>query len=169
MDAEIVGIGVSLEAGEAAYIPVAHDYLDAPRQLDRKAVLAELKPLLEDPAKTKIGQNLKYDISVLANYDISVVGPFADTMLASYVLNSTATRHDMDSLALKYLGEKTISFEEIAGKGAKQLTFNQIALEQAAPYACEDVDITLRLQDTLRPQVEREGRLAEVLDHLNYR
>ena len=135
-------------------------------QLDRKAVLAELKPLLEDPAKTKIGQNLKYDISVLANYDISVVGPFADTMLASYVLNSTATRHDMDSLALKYLGEKTISFEEIAGKGAKQLTFNQIALEQAAPYACEDVDITLRLQDTLRPQVEREGRLAEVLDHL---
>ena len=166
MDAEIVGIGVSLEAGEAAYIPVAHDYLDAPQQLDRKAVLAALKPLLEDPAKTKIGQNLKYDISVLANYDISVVGPFADTMLASYVLNSTATRHDMDSLALKYLGEKTISFEEIAGKGAKQLTFNQIALEQAAPYACEDVDITLRLQDTLRPQVEREGRLAEVLDHL---
>ena len=166
MDAEIVGIGVSLEAGEAAYIPVAHDYLDAPQQLDRKAVLAALKPLLEDPGKTKIGQNLKYDISVLANYDISVVGPFADTMLASYVLNSTATRHDMDSLALKYLGEKTISFEEIAGKGAKQLTFNQIALEQAAPYACEDVDITLRLQDTLRPQVEREGRLAEVLDHL---
>ncbi|MEC8902804.1 MAG: DNA polymerase I [Pseudomonadota bacterium] len=166
MDAEIVGIGVSLEAGEAAYIPVAHDYLDAPQQLDRKAVLAALKPLLEDPAKTNIGQNLKYDMSVLANYDISVVGPFADTMLASYVLNSTATRHDMDSLALKYLGEKTISFEEIAGKGAKQLTFNQIALEQAAPYACEDVDITLRLQDTLRPQVEREGRLAEVLDHL---
>jgi len=166
MDAEIVGIGVSLEAGEAAYIPVAHDYLDAPQQLDRKAVLAALKPLLEDPTKTKIGQNLKYDISVLANYDIAVVGPFADTMLASYVLNSTATRHDMDSLALKYLGEKTISFEEIAGKGAKQLTFNQIALEQAAPYACEDVDITLRLQQTLRPQVENEGRLAEVLDHI---
>lgn len=166
MDAEIVGIGVSLEAGEAAYIPVAHDYLDAPQQLDRKAVLAALKPLLEDPTKTKIGQNLKYDISVLANYAISVTGPFADTMLASYVLNSTATRHDMDSLALKYLGEKTISFEEIAGKGAKQLTFNQIALEQAAPYACEDVDITLRLQQALRPQVENEGRLAEVLDHI---
>jgi len=166
MDAEIVGIGVSLEAGEAAYIPVAHDYLDAPQQLDRKAVLAALKPLLEDPTKTKIGQNLKYDISVLANYDIAVVGPFADTMLASYVLNSTATRHDMDSLALKYLGEKTISFEDIAGKGAKQLTFNQIALEQAVPYACEDVDITLRLQQTLRPQVENEGRLAEVLDHI---
>ncbi len=166
MDAEIVGVGFSLEAGKAAYIPLAHDYLDAPKQLDRKTVLAALKPLLEDPTKTKIGQNLKYDISVLANYAISVVGPFADTMLASYVLNSTATRHDMDSLALKYLGEKTISFEEIAGKGAKQLTFNQIALEQAAPYACEDVDITLRLQQTLRPQVESEGRLAEVLDNI---
>ncbi|OZT75040.1 DNA polymerase I [Vreelandella boliviensis] len=166
MDAEIVGVGLALEAGEAAYIPLAHDYLDAPQQLDRKAVLAALKPLLEDPTKTKIGQNLKYDISVLANYAISVAGPFADTMLASYVLNSTATRHDMDSLALKYLGEKTISFEEIAGKGAKQLTFNQIALEQAAPYACEDVDITLRLQQTLRPQVENEGRLAEVLDNI---
>ncbi|UYO75539.1 DNA polymerase I [Halomonas qinghailakensis] len=166
MDADIVGVGLALEAGEAAYIPLAHDYLDAPAQLDRQQVLQALKPLLEDPKKTKIGQNLKYDISVLANYDIGVVGPLADTMLASYVLNSTATRHDMDSLALKYLGEKTISFEEIAGKGAKQLTFNQIALEQAVPYACEDVDITLRLQDILRPQVEREGRLAEVLDHL---
>ncbi|AQU84946.1 MULTISPECIES: DNA polymerase I [unclassified Halomonas] len=166
MDAEIVGIGLALEVGEAAYIPLAHDYLDAPAQLDRKTVLAALKPLLEDSTKTKVGQNLKYDISVLANYNIAVVGPLADTMLASYVLNSTATRHDMDSLALKYLGEKTISFEEIAGKGAKQLTFNQIALEQAAPYACEDVDITLRLQETLRPQVEREGRLAEVLDNL---
>ena len=166
MDADIVGVGIALEAGEAAYIPLAHDYLDAPTQLDRHTVLQALKPLLEDPTKTKIGQNLKYDISVLANVDIHVVGPLADTMLASYVLNSTATRHDMDSLALKYLGEKTISFEEIAGKGAKQLTFNQIALEQAAPYACEDVDITLRLQDTLRPQVEREGRLAEVLDRL---
>ncbi|CAM3635469.1 DNA polymerase I [Halomonas casei] len=166
MDAEIVGVGLALEAGEAAYIPLAHDYLDAPAQLDRKAVLAALKPLLEDSSKTKIGQNLKYDISVLANYSIAVAGPFADTMLASYVLNSTATRHDMDSLALKYLGEKTISFEEIAGKGAKQLTFNQIALEQAAPYACEDVDITLRLQEALRPQVESEGRLADVLDHI---
>ena len=166
MDADIVGVGIALEAGEAAYIPLAHDYLDAPTQLDRHTVLQALKPLLEDPTKTKIGQNLKYDISVLANVDIHVVGPLADTMLASYVLNSTATRHDMDSLALKYLGEKTISFEEIAGKGTKQLTFNQIALEQAAPYACEDVDITLRLQDTLRPQVEREGRLAEVLDRL---
>ncbi|PRY66894.1 DNA polymerase I [Vreelandella songnenensis] len=166
MEAEIVGIGLALEAGQAAYLPLAHDYLDAPAQLDRAQVLAALKPILEDTNIVKIGQNLKYDISVLANYAINVAGPLADTMLASYVLNSTATRHDMDSLALKYLGEKTISFEEIAGKGAKQLTFNQIALEEAVPYACEDVDITLRLHDTLRPLVEKEGRLAQVLDHL---
>ncbi|MFI0472274.1 DNA polymerase I [Halomonas sp. HMF6819] len=166
MEAEIVGVGLCLEAGEAAYIPLAHDYLDAPAQLDRSEVLEALKPILEGTKAVKIGQNLKYDISVLANYDITVAGPLADTMLASYVLNSTATRHDMDSLALKYLGETTISFEEIAGKGAKQLTFNQIALEEAAPYACEDVDITLRLHDTLRPLVEKEGRLSDVLDHL---
>ncbi|WP_027947727.1 DNA polymerase I [Litchfieldella anticariensis] len=166
MQAEVVGVGLSLEPGEAAYIPLAHDYLDAPKQLDRRAVLEALRPLWEDPAKGKIGQNLKYDISVLANYDIRVAGALTDTMLESYVLNSTATRHDMDSLALKYLGEKTISFEDIAGKGAKQLTFNQIALEQAVPYACEDVDITLRLHRELRPRVEAEGRLAKVLDEL---
>jgi DNA polymerase-1 len=166
MEAEIVGVGLSLEAGEAAYIPLAHDYLDAPDQLDRRAVLKALTPLWQDTGKTKIGQNLKYDISVLANYDIAVAPPLADTMLASYVLNSTATRHDMDSLALKYLGETTTSFQEVAGKGAKQLTFNQVAFEQAVPYACEDVDITLRLHDTLQPQVEREGRLAEVLETL---
>lgn len=166
MEAEIVGIGFALEAGEAAYIPLAHDYLDAPAQLDRGEVLAALKPLWENDEQGKIGQNLKYDISVLANYDIRVAGPLTDTMLESYVLNSTATRHDMDSLALKYLGEKTTSFEEIAGKGAKQLTFNQIALEQAAPYACEDVDVTLRLHHELRPRVEAEGRLREVLDTL---
>ncbi|NOG31292.1 DNA polymerase I [Halomonas sp. TBZ9] len=166
MDAEIVGVGLALEAGEAFYIPLAHDYLDAPAQLDRSAVLSALQPLLEDPEKIKIGQNLKYDMSVLASAGINLAGPLADTMLASYVLNATATRHDMDSLALKYLGEATTSFEDIAGKGAKQLTFNQIALEQAAPYACEDVDITLRLQHTLRPLVEAEGQLAKVLDTL---
>lgn len=166
MDAEIVGIGLALDANEAFYIPLAHDYLDAPAQLDRKAVLSALQPLLEHPAKVKIGQNLKYDMSVLASAGIQLAGPLADTMLASYVLNATATRHDMDSLALKYLGEATTSFENIAGKGAKQLTFNQIALEQAAPYACEDVDITLRLQHTLRPLVEAEGQLAKVLDTL---
>ncbi|MDI5890398.1 DNA polymerase I [Halomonas rhizosphaerae] len=166
MEAQVVGVGLSLEAGEAAYIPLAHDYLDAPEQLDRDAVLAALKPLLTDGQRTKVGQNLKYDISVLANQGIEVAGPLEDTMLESYVLDSTATRHDMDSLALKYLGEKTISFEEIAGKGAKQLTFNQVALEQAAPYACEDVDITLRLHRELRPRVEAEGRLAEVLEEI---
>ncbi|MFG6137803.1 DNA polymerase I [Halomonas sp. B23F22_10] len=166
MEAEIVGVGLSLEPGEAAYIPLAHDYLDAPAQLDRRAVLEALTPLWTDPGKAKIGQNLKYDISVLARHGIAVAGALEDTMLESYVLDSTATRHDMDSLALKYLGEKTVSFEDIAGKGVKQLTFNQIALEQAAPYACEDVDITLRLHRELRPRVEAEGRLAEVLDGL---
>jgi len=166
MEAEIVGIGLALEAGEAAYIPVAHSYLDAPDQLDRDTVLAALKPLWEDAAKAKIGQNLKYDISVLARYDIEVAGRLEDTMLASYVLDSTATRHDMNSLALKYLGEKTITFEEIAGKGAKQLTFDQVALEEAVPYACEDVDITLRLHRELRPRVDGEGRLAAVLDKI---
>ncbi|MBW6393200.1 DNA polymerase I [Billgrantia antri] len=166
MDAEIVGVGLALEPGEAAYVPLAHDYLDVPEQLDRASVLAALKPLLEDPCRGKIGQNLKYDISVLANYDIHVQGPLTDTMLESYVLNSTATRHDMDSLALKYLGQKTVSFEEIAGKGAKQLTFNQIDFEQAVPYACEDVDVTLRLHCELRPRIEAEGRLAEVLDSI---
>ncbi|WP_189445973.1 DNA polymerase I [Salinicola rhizosphaerae] len=166
MEAEIVGIGIAIEPHEAAYIPVGHDYLDAPAQLDRSDVLAALKPLLEDPKLGKIGQNLKYDISVLANYDIRVAGALDDTMLESYVLNSTATRHDMDSLALKYLGEKTISFQDIAGKGAKQLTFNQIALEEAVPYACEDVDITLRLHRELRPKLDDTGRLAEVLDTL---
>ena len=166
MEAEVVGVGLALEPGEAAYVPLAHDYLDVPEQLDRARVLAALKPLWEDPKRGKIGQNLKYDISVLARYDIKVRGPLTDTMLESYVLNSTATRHDMDSLALKYLGEKTVSFEEIAGKGAKQLTFNQIGFEQAVPYACEDVDITLRLHGELRPRIEAEGRLATVLDEI---
>ncbi|MFP5303128.1 DNA polymerase I [Cobetia sp. SIMBA_158] len=168
MEADIVGIGMALEVGEAVYIPVAHSYLDAPAQLDRKAVLAALTPILADSAITKIGQNLKYDIEVLARYDIAVAGPLADTMLMSYVLNSTATRHDMDSLALKYLGESTISFTDIAGKGAKQLTFDQIALEEAVPYACEDVDITLRLAALLMPRIETLGRLDDVLRQLEY-
>ena len=166
MEAEIVGIGLGMTPGEAVYVPVAHDYLDAPDQLDRGAVLAALKPLLENPAIAKIGQNLKYDIEVLARYDIGVEGALFDTMLESYVLNSTVTRHDMDSLAQAYLGHRTISFEEIAGKGAKQLTFNQVALEQAVEYACEDIDVTLRLHAHLRPRLEQEGRLATVLDDL---
>ncbi|TNE94795.1 DNA polymerase I [Porticoccus sp.] len=163
MQADVVGISFSVQAHEAAYVPLAHDYLGAPAQLDRREVLDALKPLLEDPTKAKLGQNLKYDMSVLANQGIAMRGIEFDTMLESYVLDSTATRHDMDSLALKYLGEKTIHFEEIAGKGAGQLTFNQIALEQAAPYAAEDADITWRLHQTLWGKIQRESGLDKVL------
>ncbi len=156
MEAQLVGLSFAVEPGEAAYVPLAHDYLGAPPQLDRGKVLAALKPLLEDPGKAKLGQNLKYDMHVLANYGIALRGVAEDTMLQSYVLDSTGSRHDMDSLALKYLGRSTIHFEDIAGKGAKQLTFNQIKLEEAGPYAAEDADVTLQLHRTLRP------RLAEV-------
>ena len=161
-EAEIVGLSFAIEPGKAAYLPLAHNYMGAPEQLDRDATLDKLKPLLESPKHRKVGQNLKYDKNVLANHGISLAGIAEDTMLESYVLNSTATRHDMDSLALKYLGEKTIKFEEIAGKGAKQLTFNQIALEQASDYAAEDADITLRLHKVLRPQLAETGRLEAV-------
>ncbi|MFT6286808.1 MAG: DNA polymerase-1 [Alcanivorax sp.] len=154
MQARIVGVSFAIEPGEAAYVPLAHDYLGAPAQLDRNAVLAQLKPLLEDDSKAKLGQNLKYDASVLANHGITLRGIAFDTMLESYVLNSTGTRHDMNSLALKYLGAKTIHFEDVAGKGAKQLTFNQVTVEEAAPYAAEDADITLRLHRALWPQLE---------------
>ena len=158
MEARIVGVSFAVEPGRAAYVPLAHDYLGAPAQLERDAVLALLKPLLEDDAQAKVGQNLKYDASVLANHGINLRGIRFDTMLESYVLDSTATRHDMDSLALKYLGHKTIHFEDIAGKGAKQLTFNQIKLEEAGPYAAEDADVTLRLHQALWPQLkEQEG------------
>ncbi len=158
MEARIVGVSFAVEPGRAAYVPLAHDYLGAPGQLDREAVLAQLKPLLEDDQQAKVGQNLKYDASVLANHDIQLRGIRFDTMLESYVLDSTATRHDMDSLALKYLGLKTIHFEDIAGKGARQLTFNQIKLEEAGPYAAEDADITLRLHRALWPRLaEQDG------------
>lgn len=161
MEARIVGLSFAVEAGCAAYVPLAHDYLGAPEQLDRDAVLEQFKPLLEDERQAKVGQNLKYDASVLANHGIQMRGIRFDTMLESYVLDSTATRHDMDSLALKYLGHKTIHFEDIAGKGAKQLTFNQIKLEEAGPYAAEDADITLRLHQTLWPRLsEQEGPSA---------
>lgn len=162
MQAEIVGVSFAIKAGEAAYVPVAHDYPGAPDQLNRDDVLAALKPILEDPNKQKLGQHLKYDMNVLANYGIQMQGIAHDTMLESYVLDSTATRHDMDSLALKYLGLNTIKFEDVAGKGAKQLTFNQVALEQAGPYAAEDADITLRLHESLWPQLQAEARLASV-------
>lgn len=162
MEARIVGVSFAVHPGEAAYVPLAHDYLGAPEQLDRDAVLAQLQPLLEDAEQAKVGQNLKYDASVLANHGITLRGIAFDTMLESYVLDSTATRHDMDSLALKYLGCSTIHFEDIAGKGAKQLTFNQIKLEEAGPYAAEDADITLRLHQALWPKLEGEGKLTDV-------
>jgi DNA polymerase-1 len=164
MEAQIVGVSFAVEAGRAAYVPVAHDYLGAPEQLSREWVLEQLKPLLEDPQHAKVGQNLKYDASVLANHGIQLRGIRFDTMLESYVLDSTATRHDMDSLALKYLGTTTIHFEDIAGKGAKQLRFNQIKLEEAGPYAAEDADITLRLHQALWPRLEAEPGLAGVFD-----
>ncbi len=166
MQAEIVGLSFAIEPGEAAYVPLAHDYPGAPEQLDRDAVLAQLKPLLEEETAAKVGQNLKYDANVLANHDITLRGIKFDTMLESYVLDSVASRHDMDSLALKYLGHKTIHFEDIAGKGAKQLTFNQIPLEQAGPYAAEDADITLRLHRALWPQLEAEPSLAQVFSNI---
>ncbi|MBM69030.1 MAG: DNA polymerase I [Haliea sp.] len=153
MEAQVVGVSFAVRPGEAAYVPLAHDYLGAPAQLDRDAVLARLRPLLEDPARAKVGQNLKYDASVLANHGITLRGIRHDTMLESYLLDSTATRHDMNSLALKYLGYKTIHFEDIAGKGARQLTFNQVKVEDAGPYAAEDADITLRLHEALWPRL----------------
>jgi DNA polymerase I len=162
MEARIVGVSFAVEAGRAAYVPLAHDYLGAPEQLDRDSVLAQLRPLLENPDQAKVGQNLKYDASVLANHGIELRGIAYDTMLESYVLDSTATRHDMDSLALKYLGQSTIHFEDIAGKGAKQLTFNQIKVEEAGPYAAEDADITLRLHQALWPKLEAQPSLLPV-------
>jgi len=166
MQAELVGLSFAVAEGEAAYLPVAHDYLDAPEQLDRDHVLASLKALLEDSNAKKVGQNLKYDASVLANYGIKLAGIAYDTMIESYVYNSIATRHDMDSLADKYLGHKTISFEEIAGKGKKQLTFNQIELEQASPYAAEDADVTLRLHNVLWEKIEAEPSLVALFNEV---
>ena len=162
MNAELVGFCVAVD-DKAAYIPFGHNYPGAPDQLDKQLVMDAFKPLLEDDGIKKIGQNLKYDMSVLAeDVGITLRGVAYDTMLESYVLDSVATRHDMDSLALKYLGRKTISFEEIAGKGAKQLTFNQVGLHEASRYAAEDADVTLRLHQTLWPKLEKEGRLPEV-------
>ena len=162
MIADLVGISVAVEPGEAAYIPFGHDYLGVPEQLSRELVLAAVKPLLEDPGIKKVGQNLKYDMSIFAQHGIALQGIEFDTMLESYVLDSVATRHDMDSLAEKYLGEQTIKFADVAGKGAGQLTFNQIALDIAGPYAAEDADITLRLHQVLWPQVSAHTSLGKV-------
>ncbi len=166
MEARVVGVSFAIEPGKAAYVPFGHDYLGAPVQLTEAVVLGKLKPLLEDPARLKVGQNLKYDRNVLLNHGIELQGIAYDTMLESYVLNSTASRHDMDSLARRYLNAETISFEEIAGKGVKQLTFNQIELEQAAPYAAEDADITLRLHQTLWGKLSAEPGLAKVFSEI---
>jgi DNA polymerase-1 len=166
MEAEVVGVSFAIEAGKAAYVPTGHDYLGAPEQLGRDYVLEKLRPLLEDPTPAKLGQNFKYDMSVLARYGIELQGIASDTMLESYVLDSTASRHDMDSLALKYLGHNTIHFEDIAGKGAGQLCFNQIPLEQAAPYAAEDADITLRLHQALSAKLAAEPGLERLLKEL---
>jgi DNA polymerase-1 len=161
-DAELVGVSFAVEAGKAAYVPLAHDYVGAPEQLDRDTVLAQLKPLLENKHLKKVGQHMKYDAHVLANYDIALKGVEFDTMLESYVLDSVATKHDMDSLSLKYLGLKTVKYEDIAGKGAKQITFNQIGIEEAGPYAAEDADITLRLHQTLWPRLQAKPALSKV-------
>ncbi|MFK7730735.1 MAG: DNA polymerase I [Pseudomonadales bacterium] len=166
MQAELVGVSFAVEPGAAAYVPVAHDYEGAPEQLSRERVLSLLKPVLEDASCAKIGQHMKYDMNVLARYDVAINGLFADTMLESYVLNSVSNRHDMDTLAMKYLGHKTVHFEDIAGKGAKQITFNKVPLEQAAPYAAEDADVTLRLHEALQPQLAAEPSLASVFNEI---
>ncbi len=166
LSANIVGISFAVAPGEAAYLPVAHDYLDAPDQLDRATVLAQLKPLLEDESAWKVGQNLKYDRGVLKNYDIELAGIKFDTMLESYILNSVVGKHDMDSLAARWLNHKTVTFQEIAGKGKNQLTFNQIALEQASHYAAEDADVTLQLHLKMWPELEKEAGPKKVFEQI---
>ena len=166
MRAELVGVSFSVEPGQAAYVPFGHDYPGAPDQIPREVVLAKLRPILESERPAKIGQNLKYDMSVLARAGIVLAGAAFDTMLESYVLDSTATRHDMDSLALKYLGHRTIHYEDVAGKGAKQLTFNQVPIEDAGPYAAEDADVTLRLHRSLRPRLEAHEPLVKLCDEV---
>ncbi|MGH1501876.1 DNA polymerase I [Yersinia proxima] len=166
LSSNLIGLSFAVAPGEAAYLPLAHDYLDAPAQLDRDWVLAQLKPLLEDDKAMKVGQNLKFDQSMLVRYGIDLRGIAFDTMLESYVLDSVAGRHDMDSLAERYLNHKTITFEEIAGKGKNQLTFNQIALEQAGPYAAEDADVTLQLHLVLWPKLQQSEGLKRVFQEI---
>ncbi len=166
MAAEIVGVSFALEAGAAAYVPLAHDYPGAPDQLDRQQVLDLLQPILEDPKIGKVGQHLKYDANVLANHNITLRGIREDTMLESYVLDSAGSRHDLDTLALSHLGQRTISFEEVAGKGAKQLTFNQVPIEQAAPYAAEDAEVTWRLHGVLSDRLQQIESLSRLYREL---
>ena len=167
MQAELVGVSFATTIGEAAYLPLAHDYIGAPEQLDIELVLKKLKPLLENENIKKVGQNLKYDASVLARYDIELRGIAFDTMLESYVINSVGNRHDMDTLALKFLAHSTIHFEDVAGKkGKKQLTFNQVEIDKASPYAAEDADVTLRLHEKLWPSIESEDLLKSVFENI---
>ncbi len=162
LQAELVGLSFAIEPGEAAYLPLNHRYLDAPAQLEQALVLAALKPLLEDPQRGKIFQNAKYDLHILSRHGICVAGPLQDTLLESYVLDSTSA-HDLDSLAQRHLGLATLRYEDVAGKGSKQLRFDQVALEQAGPYAAEDADVTLQLHRTLWPKLQAEPGLASVL------
>jgi DNA polymerase-1 len=166
MGTQIVGLSFCIEPGHAAYVPLAHNYAGAPAQLERTRVLDALRPLLEDPAHAKLGQHLKFDTHVLANHGIHLDGQRFDTMLESYVLNSTATRHDMDSMAARYLGLRTIHFEDVAGKGAKQICFDQVSIERAAEYSAEDADITLRLHRVLWPKLEQVPALARVYQQI---
>ncbi|MUH72763.1 DNA polymerase I [Psychrosphaera haliotis] len=169
MEAQLVGFSFAYELNgkiQATYVPLAHDYEDAPEQISLEDISASLSEMLADKTISKVGQNLKYDINVLAKYNMVINGIVGDTMLQSYVFNSTSTRHDMDSLALKYLGHKCISFEEIAGKGAKQITFNKVPLEQASPYASEDADITLRLYQYFTEQLRKEPILNSIFSDI---
>ena len=166
MRAQIVGISLSVEPGHACYIPLSHDYPGVPTQLDRDSVLAALKPVFEDASKPKLGQHAKYDINVLSHYGIAVQGLKHDSMLESYIWNATATRHDMDSLARLYLGYETIKYEQVAGKGAKQISFSQVDLDTACRYAAEDADITLRLHHALWPKLESVPTLRKVYEEI---
>ena len=164
MSANLVGLSFAISPEKVAYLPVGHDYEGAPQQVPLNTVLTALKPIFENPQQKKIGQNIKYDMEILANYNIAVQGVAFDTMMESYVLDSTGNRHDMDSLALKFLGWKTIQFEDVAGKGSKQLTFNQIDLQKAGEYAAEDADVTLRLHQTLWPKINAEAGLKTIFE-----
>ena len=166
MRAEIVGLSFAVKAGEAAYVPMAHSYADAPKQLDRSMVLQRLKPLLEDPKRHKLGHHIKYDAHVLANHGVALAGLRYDSMLESYVLDSVASRHDMDSLAEKYLDYKTIHYEDVTGKGAKQIGFAEVRVEDATRYAAEDADVTLRLHQALWPKLKSMPALKKVFDEI---
>ncbi|HXE67000.1 MAG TPA: DNA polymerase I [Rhodanobacteraceae bacterium] len=162
MRAQLVGVSFSIKAGEACYIPLGHDYPGAPEQLGLEATLQALKPILEDPQRPKLGQHAKYDCNVLSNYGVDVRGIVFDTMLESYVLNATASRHDMDTLAKRWLGYDTIHYEDVAGKGAKQISFSQVDVDTACRYSAEDADVTLRLHHALWPKLQEQPSLEKV-------